>query len=295
MCCAGAFVATSPLLRGSTSTPLLSTRRIRRNLAPSRTPVRCAVLETTTLISSGVLDSVQHALFGPLFAPLDACIPADARLISWLNFRVAVLFFVLTPLAIFGGALARGPNTPAGDALTRVMSGYWQASALLLVAVFQHAAGLSFAFADGLLVQTVVVASLNWWTDLLAEINESDGALEAAFRIWRPVASVSAGLGVLVQIPFQSCNFSSTCACRSWTEPPVRLFELLGGVDQSILATLGNTGMSIYLAYLVYYLVVVVPKIGRQGRAPRDFFTAPSVLMWLGVIGPWGRKEKTNR
>lgn len=262
-----------------------------RKVYRRRIAARCALpdIDTVTTLAVAGSSTVQEALLGPLFAPLNECTPALARWVIWLNFRSAVALFVVTPLAIFGGALFRGPDTNAGDSLTRVLSGYWQASALLLCAVFQHAVNIPSATAAGLLVQVVIAASLNWWTDLLGEIESIDAPLENAFRVWRPMATVAALVGVLVQIPFQRCNFvlpntAADCLCVAWAEPPVRLFEMLGGAPHEVLAGLGNAGCAIYLGYLAYYIAVVLPRIGRQGRKRRDFFTALSFLLWAGVV-----------
>lgn len=262
---------------------------------PAISRVRCVVGDV------GLVSSVGQALFMPLFDPIDACIPFSARVAAWLNFRSAVLLFVISPLGLFFGALGRELNGGDGDggggggrtdALVRVMSGYWQASALLLVAVFQHAAGQREAFACGLLVQAVIVCSINWWDDLLSEINASDGFLESTFRAWRPVATGAAVAGIAVQMAFSGCNFNTDCACEAWWEPPRRLFELLGGEPGTeSLALLGTTGMLIYLAYLAYYVTVVIPRVGRSGRKRRDVFTAASVLVWLGIFTPWDEEQ----
>jgi len=222
-------------------------------------------------------------------------VPTSRLSISCALLESTTHLFVISPLALFGASLARGPNTEAGDALTRVMSGYWQASALLLVAVLQHATGNTGAFAGGLLVQGVIVASLNWWEDLLKEIHSSDGSLEKIFAVWQPVASVAAAVGMLVQIPFQSCNFETTCACNAWREPPIKLFEILHIADMPTLEILANFGSTCYLTYLAYYLTFVIPKIGRKGRVNRDIFTAPEVLIRTGIIGPWGERKKEGQ
>lgn len=276
---------------------------LRRQVVPHRVPhftstrprpAHCTLpslpdLPAFSLATSG-MDILLHGIFAPLFAPLDACTPHAVRTLVWLDFRVAVALFVISPLYLFFGSLVRGYSSGVSDALTRVMAGYWQASALLLCAVLLHASDVPFAAFAGLLVQAVIAVSLNWWGDLLSEIDSSDGKLEGLFRAWRPVASVAAVVGVLVQMPFQGCNFlpslSGDCNCVAWTEPPTRLFEILGGVDKAVLATLGDAGAAIYLGYLAYYVVVVLPRVGRSGRQERDVFTAVTLLNWLGLLAP---------
>ncbi len=233
-----------------------------------------------------------------VISPLDACTPGVSASISVAGFSRRGIALCNIALALFGGSLTRG-HEKANDALTRVLAGYWQASGLLLFAVLLNAAHSPAAAFAGLLVQAVVAASLNWWTDLLEDIENEDGTLERIFRAWRPLATAAAVLGVGVQVPFQNCNFvsdlRSDCLCVAWTEPPVRLFEIVaGGVDENLLAALGGFGYAVYLAYAAYFVTVVLPRVGRSGRKERDVFSAVSVLIWLGWIGK-GAEEETKQ
>lgn len=67
--------------------------------------------------------SPATAVAGPLFAPLNAETPDLLRTLVWLDFRVAVALFVVSPLAIFVWSLLDSESET--DAVKRTMIGYW--------------------------------------------------------------------------------------------------------------------------------------------------------------------------
>jgi hypothetical protein len=231
--------------------------------------------------------SAATAIAGPLFAPLNADTPEWVRTLVWADFRVAVALFVIAPFALFLWSF--NSDTAKTDAVKRVMVGYWQSSSLLLLTVLLNISNVSAAAFTGLFVQALVVVSLTWWADLLVEIEDDDGALSKAFRAWRCPAIVAAAGGVAIQLPFQGCNFTrnphANPICSAWLEPPTRFHELLiPGLDTQLLSSLAFAGCSIYGLYLVWLCLVVLPKVGRQGRKDRNCFSSVSALKYFGLI-----------
>lgn len=67
--------------------------------------------------------SPAAAVAGPLFAPLNAETPELLRALVWLDFRVAVALFVVSPLVLFLWSLV--DNDSETDAVKRTLIGYW--------------------------------------------------------------------------------------------------------------------------------------------------------------------------
>lgn len=158
-----------------------------------------------------------------------------------------------------------------------------------MITVFLNIANVSVASFTGLFVQALIPLSLIWWQDLTEEIAKDESALARAFRAWRGPAVVAAVSGVLLQIPFQGCNFSTNPMgnpiCSSWLEPPYRFHELLlSGVSTDAMFALAAMGGTIYTVYLAWLSLAVLPRVGREGRKDRNCFSSVSALKWIGLI-----------
>lgn len=264
-----------------------------------RFPKRGGIIGLLTVIVAGFLSSpgaaqalsLTQAVAGPLFDQLNPETPEWARVLVWLNFRAAVLLFVFIPLAIFFWSFrTEGKN----DAIRRIMVGYWQASSLLMLTVFLNIAHVPYAAVTGLVVQGMIPITLYWWKDLGREAQEEKSRLASVFRAWRPVATITSIIGLLVQVPFQGCNTVLSPAnaplCAAWLEPPANLHRLLFSfVSEDVFGALGYAGVGIYVTYLLWLVVRVIPNVGREGRKDRNCVSSVSILKRLGWISPESR------
>ena len=222
-------------------------------------------------------------------APINAASEPFVRSLVWTDFRVAVALFVVVPFALLAASVAaRVPRQPddrseSAETVLRLMTSYWQASSLLLLTVALNIQEANFGVFAGLAAQAMIVVSLWWWTDLNGELD--DAPLSRAFRAWRLPASVAAAGGVLVQLPFQGCvgapSLAGDAFCAPWLEPPKFAAGLVGLDVSPALGTVANIGCLLYFAVLAYYATVLLPTVGRSGRAARP------KLMDLTPIGAW--------
>jgi len=242
-------------------------------------------------------------------APLNGSSEAWVRSLVWSDFRVAVAFFVVVPLVLLSWAVAarRPPNNPGqvdvrspiADTVLRLMTSYWQASALLLITVALNVQESNAGAFAGLFAQAMIFASLWWWEDLNEEVTASSEPIGRVFAIWRSVASVAAATGVLVQVPFQGCVGSTSLVddawCAPWLEPPRFAANLIGLEPSPTLAAVATASCTLYTVMLAYYAIVAIPSIGRSGRAARpslmDVATPIGVWRALGFIDPQNPKQ----
>jgi hypothetical protein len=82
---------------------------------------RLAARRPCTVMSSGL----AGALLQPQFEALNAASSVALRTGVWLDFRLAVLFFVSTPLVLLAASAFAADDGPR-----RIMFGYWQARVL---------------------------------------------------------------------------------------------------------------------------------------------------------------------
>ena len=239
----------------------------------------------------GVLLSPETTL-----EPLNAATAPWIRAVVWTDFRLAVSLFVVAPLAILGwSACACRPSalggcegrSQAAEATLRIMTSYWQASSLLLVTVAFNIQQSQLGVPTGLVAQAMILVSLCWWSDLDEEVRSAEpSALRAAFLGWRALACVAAAGGVLVQAPFQPClalpALASDASCAAWLEPPLFAASLVGLSPSPELGRLADGFCALYFAVLAYYGAVILPRVGRRGRAPR-----PRLMNVGSPIGAW--------
>ena len=222
-------------------------------------------------------------------APINAASEPFVRSLVWTDFRVAVALFVVVPFALLAASVAaRVPRQPddrseSAETVLRLMTSYWQASSLLLLTVALNIQEANFGVFAGLAAQAMIVVSLWWWSDLDEELDAAP--LSRAFRAWRLPTTVAAGGGVVVQLPFQGCVGAESLAgdafCAPWLEPPKFAAGLVGLDASPALGSVANIGCLLYFAVLSYYATVLLPTVGRSGRAARP------TLMNFTPIGAW--------
>lgn len=98
------------------------------SISPSTNSITAAIAAVAALAvifpsHEAAAISPVTAVAGPLFSPLNAETPEILRTIVWADFRIAVAFFVVTPLAIFIWSII--DNDCETDAVKRTMIGYW--------------------------------------------------------------------------------------------------------------------------------------------------------------------------
>jgi len=243
---------------------------------------------------------------------LNPSTPDWLRTIVWTDFRLAVLFFVLSPLALLiWSAVECRPKPPssatttptplAADAALRILVGYWQASSLLLITVLFNIGASPIGVVTGTVAQGMIYVSLNWWQSLNDEAASRNGTddrgqagggspLSRVFATWRTIASFTAGIGLAIQIPFLPCATTVALVdspyCAAWLEPPyfaASLFDIGASSSQAV-GDFAVAALAVYTAYLLYYVAVPLRDVGRDGRAVRSSFTLVDPLVMLGFL-----------
>ena len=249
--------------------------------------------------SSWLVSSLPPETFAALAAPETTLAPLNVatepwvRSLVWTDFRVAVSFFVVAPFAVLAWSVAaRWPvdadadRSPTAEVVLRYMTSYWQASSLLLLTVCLNIQESPAGVAAGLAAQAMICASLWWWRDLNDELKDAPSGIGLAFGAWRAVATIAAAGGVAAQVPFQRCVAAPSLIedgwCAAWLEPP-KFAAGLTGLDASpALDAVATAGCGLYVAVLAYYVVVLLPTVGRRGRAKR-----PALMDAASPIGAW--------
>lgn len=235
----------------------------------------------------------QRAMDG--WPPVPALNPETGeslRFVVWTDFQLAVLFFVLAPLILLGlGIWSSVSSKGERDETLRLVSGYWQCSSLLLITVLLNIGALQIGAVTGLAAQVMILISLWYWKDLTDILDAQDDVQATVVRAWRWVATLVAVAGTAANLPFLYCttvpSLAADAGCAAWLEAPLTFRDLLlPGLSQEFSGQLGQLGLSIYVAYTIYFVFTILPSIGRRGLAKRPGFTWISPLEWLGLATP---------
>jgi Protein of unknown function (DUF3177) len=195
--------------------------------------------------------------------PTPSWLPA----IVWTDFRLAVLFTVLMPLALLVWALVQ-----KAEAIQKLLIIYWRVSSLLAITVYLLIGALPIGFISGWLARVLIPVALWFWIDLNEEIAEQPkNPLKLGFTAWRWAVSIYCGVGALAQLPALRCALVPSSAlvedsfCRIWLSPPWAFRDLVHATTKPyFLGFLALVGLSVYVLYFVYFVAI---RLGKQGRS----------------------------
>lgn len=185
----------------------------------------------------------------------------------WTDYRVAVLFTVLTPLVLLLWAFVA-----KADALQKLLVIYWRVSSLLAITVYLMIGSLPVSFVAALGARALIPVSLWFWVDLNDEIDDlSQGRLKFVFKAWRWAMTIYCAIGTVAQLITLPCALKPTevlvkeASCRVWLEPTWLYREYFhGNTNPSFLGAIGVLGLGIYVLYLAYFVMF---RLGKQGRS----------------------------
>jgi len=193
---------------------------------------------------------------------------AVLRSLIWLDYRLALLFLVLSPLVLLTWAIMQRM-----EAIQRLMAIYWKVASLLAITVYLMIASLPISFLTGPIALGLIVVSLWFWADINEDIADMAAwrPLRVAFNAWRWAVTVYGGVSGVFSLLFVRCAVTakaallSDAACPLWLEAPWGYKSMLhANTGVRFLGFLGIVGLVAYVLALAYFVMV---KLGRNGRS----------------------------
>ncbi|MBD2019784.1 DUF3177 family protein [Leptolyngbya sp. FACHB-36] len=187
--------------------------------------------------------------------------------IVWTDYRLALLFTVLIPLALLVWAFVQ-----KFEAVQTLLTIYWRVASLLAITVYLLIGALPIGFLSGWLAGILIPLSLWFWIDLNEEIaDQPPNQLKLAFTSWRWAVSVYCVVGAIAQIPTLRCALLPAEAvvkdsmCSVWLAPPWAFREFFhAGTRPYFLGFLGLVGLAVYVLYFSYFVLM---RLNKQGRS----------------------------
>ncbi len=185
----------------------------------------------------------------------------------WTDYRLAVLFTVLFPLALLIWSFVQ-----KSESIQHLMIIYWRVASLLVITVGLLIAAIPLGFLTGWIARILIPLSLWFWVDLNDEINEQPkSSLKLAFSSWRWGVTIYSLLGAIAAIPALQCAFLpskqmiSQPFCNIWLQPPWIFKQyFISGMKPYTIGLLSTLALVIYILYLGYFVFV---RLGKQGRS----------------------------
>ncbi|MDX2254339.1 MAG: DUF3177 family protein [Pseudanabaenaceae cyanobacterium bins.39] len=185
------------------------------------------------------------------------------RQLIWLDYRLALIFTALIPLALLIWAL-RSNDTPHKRSLLL----YWRVASMVLITIALAVGSLGASFIAGIVANIMIVLALWFWRDLNEDIIASRHAMKLIYLGWRWAVSIYCLISAAFRLVYANCAFvpfeKLGDTCRFWFEPPLSLVKLLGStITIESFAFVGVVGGIIYMLYLFVFLAFSLPKTGR--------------------------------
>ena len=187
----------------------------------------------------------------------------------WTDYRLAVLFMVITPLLLLLWAFLSRV-----EAIQRILIIYWRVSSLLVITIFLMIAAIPVSFLASFFAQILIPLSLWFWVDLNEDIMDIANwrPLKVVFNSWRWLMTLYCSLGAFFNLFFVQCAWQSKAQilteeslCRVWLNPPWGFREyFLTNYTPSFIGFFGILGLIAYVGCFGYYLIF---RLGDEGRS----------------------------
>ncbi len=192
------------------------------------------------------------------------------RALVWLTYRLAATFAVGVPLVLLiWSAWRREPM------VLRLLGIYWKVASLMAISLLLLMDQRPLGYATAVVAPVLMVISLWFWVDLNEELADQPSwrPLPLAVKAWRWAFSGFGLLSLVMSLTGLGCMQQlASSSCLTWLEAPqgihglaATVFNFLFGGQwtEAVAAFVGYVALVAYLAGLLQWLLVRLPRYGR--------------------------------
>ena len=192
------------------------------------------------------------------------------RALVWLTYRLAATFAVGVPLVLLiWSAWRREPL------VLRMLGIYWKVASLMAISLLLLTDQRPLGYAMAVAAPVLMVISLWFWVDINEELADQPSwrPLPLVVKVWRWAFSGFGLLSLGMSVTGLGCMQQlQSPACLAWLEAPqgihglaATVFNFLfGGLwTEAVAAFVGYVALVAYLAGLLQWLMVRLPRYGR--------------------------------
>ena len=192
------------------------------------------------------------------------------RTLVWLTYRLGATIALGLPLILLIWAGVR-----RDPALVRLLSIYWKVASLLAISVLLLTDQRPIGYVTALLAPLLMAGSVWFWVDLNEELADQPTwrALPLTVRLWRWALSGFGVISLVMTTTGLRCMESQASPdCSAWLEAPQGIHQVVetvfdfvfgGQWSEAVAAFVGYVALVVYLAGLLQWLLVRLPRYGR--------------------------------
>ena len=193
------------------------------------------------------------------------------QLSIWLSFHLSIIFLIGIPISLFFWSIKK-----RNIAVNQLLSIYWKISLLFFISLLLLIGNYNYALAVTNISTILMTISVWFWNDINDELEEYDFSyyLTTTTKVWRwSLTFISLNFLVQSLQNFSCFSFINSPACEIWLKPSSNfyiiiksLFNFLFGANftQPVAKFLGIFSLSIYTLGLIQWLIIKLPKNGRN-------------------------------
>ncbi|WP_032517359.1 DUF3177 family protein [Prochlorococcus marinus] len=189
----------------------------------------------------------------------------------WLSFQLSIIFLIGIPATLFLWSIKK-----RNKAVNRLLSIYWKISLLFFISLLLLIGKYNYALIITNISTLLMTVSVWFWNDINDELKEYEFnySLITTTKVWRwSLTFIS--LNFLIQ-SLQNLNcfsFINSAECTIWIQPSSNFYIILKSLfnfffganfTQPIAKFLGLFALLIYFLGLIQWLIIKLPKNGRN-------------------------------
>jgi len=199
------------------------------------------------------------------------------QLSIWLSFQLSIIFFIGIPVTLFFWSIKK-----RNKAVNKLLSIYWKISILFLISLLLLIGKYNYALLITNISTLLMTVSVWFWNDINDELRDYDFSysLTTTTKIWRwTVTFISLNFLIHSLLNFNCFSSIISASCEIWLQPSSNLyitiknlFNFFFGANftQPISKFLGLFALLIYILGLIQWLIIKLPKNGRNSCFSED-------------------------
>ena len=193
------------------------------------------------------------------------------QLSIWLSFQLSIIFLIGIPVTLFFWSIKK-----RNKAVIKLLSIYWKVSLLFFISLLLLIGKYNYALVITNISTLLITASVWFWNDINDELKEYDFSypLATTTKVWRwSLTFISLNFLIQSLQNFSCFSFINSDACVIWLQPSSNLYLILKNLfnfffganfTQPIAKFLGLFSLLIYILGLIQWLIIKLPKNGRN-------------------------------
>ena len=193
------------------------------------------------------------------------------QLSIWLSFQLSIIFLLGIPVTLSFWSIKK-----RNKAVNKLLSIYWKISLLFFISLLLLIGKYNYALLVTNISTVLITISVWFWNDINDELQEYEFTypLTTTTKVWRwSLTFISLNFLVQSLQNFSCLSSINSVACEIWLQPSSNFYIIIknffnfffgANFTQPIAKFLGLFSLLIYILGLIQWLIIKLPKNGRN-------------------------------